>query len=87
MTETDVIQIAKALADPTRYAMLQDIRRAGRLTCSQVGERCSKSQPTVSHHLKILENAGLLLVEAEGVYHMLTVNEPRLAEFARRVSP
>ncbi len=55
----DFVKIAKALADPTRHRMLQEIRAKGELTCSQVCECFHQSQPTISHHVKTLEAAGV----------------------------
>ncbi|MGE5926438.1 MAG: ArsR/SmtB family transcription factor [Gemmatimonadota bacterium] len=59
-------RIAKALADPRRFAMLQDI--ANRSDCPYQG-LCSRfpvTKATVSHHMKELINAGLVESEREG---------------------
>ena len=40
--------------------MVQEIAAAGELSCGQVGERFDLAQPTVSHHLKILHESGVL---------------------------
>ena len=59
-------KIAKALADPRRFAMLQDI--ANRSDCPYQG-LCSRfpiTKATVSHHMKELVNAGLIEAEREG---------------------
>jgi ArsR family transcriptional regulator, arsenate/arsenite/antimonite-responsive transcriptional repressor len=87
MDDAALVMIAKALADPTRYRILNDIRAAGELTCSEVCERqTAKRQPTISHHIGLLEDAGLITIRREGCYHVLTVNENLLAAFARAVS-
>ena len=44
------------------------------------------SQPTVSHHLKILTDAGLLIAKKHGRYITVTVNKKALAEFTSAVS-
>lgn len=82
MRDAEIVKIAKALADPTRLKMLQEIRDAGRLTCSQVCEKFTQSQPTISHHIKTLEGSGLIAVERQGQFHVLSVNEGLMAEFA-----
>jgi ArsR family transcriptional regulator len=87
MRETQFVQIAKALADPTRKRMLDKIREAGSLTCTQVCACFARSQPTISHHVKTLEAAGLVSVRREGAFHILTVDEETLAAFAARLLP
>jgi ArsR family transcriptional regulator, arsenate/arsenite/antimonite-responsive transcriptional repressor len=84
--EETFIQIAKALADPTRHAIVREVRKAGELTCTQVCERFEQSQPTISHHIKTLDAAGVLKVNKDGPFHRLTVDADVLDEFARSVS-
>ena len=74
MDETKLLRVLKALADPRRFKMLQQIASAGELTCGQVGDRFSLSQPTISHHLKILTEAGLLRVREVGQHHFISAN-------------
>jgi len=82
MRDTEFVKVAKALADPTRHRILLEIRAKGQLTCSQVCECFSQSQPTISHHIKTLEAAGVINIRREGQYHILTANEDVLASFA-----
>ncbi|MEP6619031.1 MAG: metalloregulator ArsR/SmtB family transcription factor [bacterium] len=49
-----------ALADPTRRAML-DRLKSGALTVTELGAPFNMAQPTISKHLKVLENAGLVV--------------------------
>jgi DNA-binding transcriptional ArsR family regulator len=49
----------QALSDPTRRAILARLT-AGEATVSQLMEPFELSQPTISKHLKVLENAGLI---------------------------
>ncbi len=81
MRDADFVKVAKALADPTRFRMLQEIRGKGSLNCSQICGCFPLSQPTISHHVKTLESAGLITVRKEGQYHVLTACEARLAAF------
>lgn len=85
MRDADFVKVAKALADPTRFRMLQEIRSKGSLNCSQVCNCFPLSQPTISHHIKTLEAAGLITVRKEGQYHVLTACEARLSAFTRAV--
>lgn len=86
MRDTDCIKIAKALADPTRFAILQAIRAGGSMNCSQVCECFPRSQPTISHHIKTLEAAGLITVRKEGHFHVLTACEQRVTQFLKRLA-
>lgn len=55
-----------ALADPTRRAMLQQLAN-GEASVSELGAPFSLSQPAISKHLKVLEEAGLIEVGRKGV--------------------
>ncbi len=77
-TDKDIVKALKALADPTRFRMVQEIAAAGELSCGQVAERFDVSQPTVSHHLKILMDAGLLVQRTEGKHHYTSVDRQLL---------
>ncbi|HTR25126.1 MAG TPA: helix-turn-helix domain-containing protein [Terriglobales bacterium] len=67
LSERQIHLIAKALADPRRHEILQHVgsERAGVL-CAEVRGRQPVSAPTLSHHIKELENAGLVELEREG---------------------
>lgn len=87
MTEVPFVKIAKALADPTRHRILQEIRSTGEMTCTDVCDRFKLAQPTISHHLKTLARAGVIKVRAEGQYHVLSVDERLMKEFAAQLLP
>lgn len=87
MLDADFVKIAKALADPTRRQMIARLRELGSMNCSQVVENFPLSQPTISHHIKTLEAAGLVSVRRDGQFHILSLEESRLAEFAAQVLP
>jgi ArsR family transcriptional regulator, arsenate/arsenite/antimonite-responsive transcriptional repressor len=77
--DRELIRALKALADPTRFRMIQEIAEAGELSCGAVAERFDVSQPTISHHLKILLEAGLLVQRTEGKHHFTSVDRGLLA--------
>jgi ArsR family transcriptional regulator len=64
--------VAKALADPQRFEILEHISRAGEVSCGEVASQCPISQATVSHHLKVLVDAGLLAVRRQGQRSIFT---------------
>ncbi len=80
MDDENLVRVLRALADKSRFRMVQEIAAAGELSCGQVGERFDLAQPTVSHHLKILADAGLLLVRREGQHGIASVNHGLLDE-------
>ena len=72
--DRQTVRTLKALEHPKRFQMFQEIAAAGELSCGQIGERFPLSQPTISHHLKILHEAGLLTVREQGQHHFISVN-------------
>jgi ArsR family transcriptional regulator, arsenate/arsenite/antimonite-responsive transcriptional repressor len=79
ISDSQLIRALKALADPTRFRMVQEIAAAGELSCGAVAERFDVSQPTISHHLKILMEAGLLVQRTEGKHHFTSVDRSLVA--------
>jgi DNA-binding transcriptional ArsR family regulator len=61
---TDVF---RALADPTRRAIL-DMLRSGSRTSGEIAEQFGSSWPTISRHLSVLREAGLINAEKEGQF-------------------
>ena len=75
--------ILKALADPRRFELLEHIAKAGcPLGCSQALASLPISAATLSHHIKELESAGLILVRREGKFHYLSLRPGVLAAVA-----
>ena len=67
--------IAKALADPIRIQLIDVLRKhAGKVCVCELVPLFDVSQPTISHHLKVLREAGLVESERQGLwafYHVL----------------
>jgi DNA-binding transcriptional ArsR family regulator len=78
LSDREIVRALKALADPARFRMVQEIAAVGELTCGQVADRFDVSQPTISHHLKILVDAGVLVMRSEGRHHVTSVNHTLL---------
>jgi ArsR family transcriptional regulator, arsenate/arsenite/antimonite-responsive transcriptional repressor len=69
LTEDDAADLAgafAALADPVRLRLLSMIASAGEVCSCDVVEPLGKSQPTVSHHTKVLAAAGLIVGDRRG---------------------
>ena len=66
-------QTFKALSDPTRREILQLLRDGG-LTAGEIAARFDTSAATISHHLSILRDAGLVIDEKRGKYIYYELN-------------
>jgi ArsR family transcriptional regulator len=79
--------ISKALADPKRYEMLQKIGASKQApTCSCVCEWLGIAPATVSHHLKELENAGLVNLKRSGKFAHISLRRDVLKAYVRQLS-
>ena len=52
--------IFNALADPTRFAIVEQLLQKGEMTAGELAEPFEVSRPAISRHLKILEDAGVI---------------------------
>lgn len=81
--------LLKALADPARLRLLSLIQAAPRreaCVCDLIGP-LGLSQPTVSHHLRVLTEAGLLEREKRGVWAYYRIVSPNLSTVASLIAP
>lgn len=84
-SEKRLIKVMKALADGTRLQLFKEIANRKQMTCNEVGELSHLAQPTVSHHLKQLVDAGLLNAEKDGRFVILSVNKEMAEELSKFV--
>ena len=66
MDRSEVEKISKALADATRLRIFEAIAAANHLNCGEIVSMRGVTPATVSHHLKILSEAGLIACRREG---------------------
>lgn len=78
--------ISRVLADPRRYAILQQIAAAESLACCSLQEHEVISPATISHHLKELNEAGLIEVEREGRGANLRMCRPVFQAYLARLA-
>jgi ArsR family transcriptional regulator len=78
--------IARALAEPRRFAILQQIAQQPSMRCSCLNERECISPATLSHHMKELQEAGLIEVEREGRAAKLTLRRDVWDAYLRELS-
>jgi ArsR family transcriptional regulator len=76
----------KVLSDPVRLRLLSLIASVpeGEVCACELNDPLERSQATVSHHLSVLTNAGLITREQRGKWAWFTV-APDRAEFVRSV--
>ena len=75
--------IAKAIADPVRLQLVDVLRKhAGKVCVTELVPLFDLSQPTISHHLKALRDAGLLQSEKRGLWVYYYVQDGALDELA-----
>jgi len=80
------VRVAKALSDPTRYELLRRIAAAGEINCRDLTTMFPVSQATVSHHLKILTDAGLVRARAQGQFHYFSLRPGALSGYAESLA-
>lgn len=68
MDRSQIEKISKALADETRLRIFEAISRCGHMYCGQLVSLREVTPATVSHHLKILSEAGLITSRREGQF-------------------
>src|SRR5271170_3550457 len=79
----DMAQIFGALSDPARLRMLSLIASEDEVCSCALEEPLGKSQPTISHHTRILAAAGLIVGEKRGRWMWWRVVPERLNHVAR----
>ncbi|MFJ1647726.1 ArsR/SmtB family transcription factor [Streptomyces sp. NPDC088258] len=95
MAEDQAVELAKvfkALGDPVRLRLLSMIasRDGGEICVCDLTPAFDLSQPTISHHLKLLKQAGLIASERRGTwvyYRLLPETTDRLASVLTRPGP
>ena len=84
-------RIAKALSDPRRFGLLEAIASRQGCPCQRLTRDFPISKATISHHVRELALAGLVVPEREGQFVRYQVRMPVLraytAELLRRLKP
>ena len=78
-------KVFKALADPKRLEIVDVLSRGEECACN-IQERFDITQPTMSHDLKVLIDANILIVRTEGKWKHYKLNNEFLDEFKNHFS-
>jgi ArsR family transcriptional regulator len=84
------VRLLAALADPTRLAIVRQLAADTETCACDFTSCCDVSQPTVSHHLRVLREAGVVISERVGqrIYYRLAPDAAeRLGSVARSLLP
>jgi DNA-binding transcriptional ArsR family regulator len=86
MDRQKIERISKALADRTRLRILEAISSRDHMNCAQIVSMRGVTPATVSHHLRILQDAGLIACQRQGQF-VHSVALPRaLEDYAQALS-
>ena len=84
---SELAGLLKAVADPVRLRLLNIISQSGEACACDLPALLDRSQPTISHHLKVLVEAGLVDREQRGKWAWFTVRDQRLRDLGDALSP
>ena len=94
MNRSEIEKISKALADETRLRIFEAISAADHMNCGEIVSMRGVTPATVSHHLRVLSEAGLIacrrkgqFVYSEAIPETIAAYTRALAKIARRKKP
>lgn len=76
----EYVQMFKALADETRLKIINMLTESEELCACKILESFNITQPTLSYHMKILTDSGLVLGNKDGSWMKYTLNSERITE-------
>jgi ArsR family transcriptional regulator len=79
-TDPDIL-LLQATADPTRLSILRQLSADGAVCACDFSDCCSIGQPTVSHHLKVLREAGWVTADRRGTYLWYSIRPEAVVRF------
>lgn len=86
MDHSEIEKISKALADETRLRIFEAISARKHMTCGEIVSMRGVTPATVSHHLKILSEAGLITCRREGQFVYSRAVPETVASYSRALA-
>ena len=86
MRRSEVEKISKALGDETRLRIYEAISATDRMTCGEIVSMRGVTPATVSHHLKILSEAGLIACRRQGQFVYSQTVPDTIAAYTRALA-
>ncbi len=85
-TDSELARLSKALGHPARVAILRMLIESGECVCGRIVEGLPLAQATVSQHLKVLKDSGLIQGEVDGPRVCYCVHPPTVARLKKLIS-
>ena len=86
MDHSQIEKISKALADETRLRIFEAVSATNQMTCGEIVSMRGVTPATVSHHLKILSEAGLIACRREGQFVYSQALPETIAAYSRALA-
>jgi ArsR family transcriptional regulator len=86
LTKDQILLVSRALADPTRFEIFQQIAAGYCIGCSELREHVAITPPTLSHHIKELETAGLVKTARDGKFINITLQRDTWKAYLKQLS-
>ena len=85
MTREEISFICKAMSDPNRLTIIELLTRGEKCGCELL-EELQVTQPTLSHHMKVLGGCGLTVSRKEGKWNYYSINCRKFREYKEYIS-
>ena len=85
MTRVEVSNICKAMSDANRLRIIEILTSGEKCGCELL-EELQVTQPTLSHHMKVLDDCGLVSSRKDGKWHYYSINCERFAEYKEYIA-
>lgn len=85
MKDDEVAQIGKAIGDPNRLAIYKHIARHDELFCGEIHAAHAISAATLSHHLKVLADLGLITSRKDGLNVYYRIVPEKFAAYVKHL--
>ena len=84
MTREELAAICKAMSDPNRLRIIEMLTQGEKCGCRLL-EELQVTQPTLSHHMKVLSDCGLVSSRKNGRWHHYSINCSTFKEFKKYI--